>query len=149
MLTMWPLPWVTICRMARCVMWKNPVRFTAVMAAIVVRRVIGEGLADEDPGVVDQAVDPPEPIERLLDHASGGLDVCDVTLHGEEVGLVGRGSSARWPTTAYPARRNAAARPAPIPCEAPVMIATFCDSFMTNLHDGHATQTQQSSATSR
>ncbi len=34
------------------------------------------------------------------------------------------------PTTAYPARRNAVARPAPMPCEAPVMIATFCDSAM-------------------
>ena len=31
-LTMWPPPWVTICRMARCVMWKNPARFTAVIA---------------------------------------------------------------------------------------------------------------------
>ncbi len=28
-------------------------------------------------------------------------------------------------TTAYPARRNAAARPAPMPREAPVMTATF------------------------
>jgi hypothetical protein len=28
-----PLPWVTIWRMARWVMWKNPVRFTAVIAA--------------------------------------------------------------------------------------------------------------------
>ena len=33
MLTMWPLPWSTICRIARWVMWKNPARFTAVIAA--------------------------------------------------------------------------------------------------------------------
>ncbi len=33
MLTTWPLPWVTICRMECCVMWKNPARFTAVPAA--------------------------------------------------------------------------------------------------------------------
>ncbi len=33
MLTMWPLPWVTICQMARWVMWKNPARLTAVIAA--------------------------------------------------------------------------------------------------------------------
>jgi hypothetical protein len=69
MLTTWPLPWVTICRIARWVMWKNPARFTAVTAAIVLGRVIGEGLADVDPGVVDQAVDPPEAIQRLLHHA--------------------------------------------------------------------------------
>ena len=71
MLTTWPLPWVTICRMARWVMWKNPARLTAVIAAIVVERVVREWLADEDPGVVDQGVDPSEPIERLLDHALG------------------------------------------------------------------------------
>ena len=96
MLTTWPPPWVTICRIARWVMWKNPARFTAVIARVVVSRVVGEGLADEDPGVVDQAVDPPEPVERLLDHALGGLGFGDVTLDGEEVGLVGRArSSAR------------------------------------------------------
>jgi hypothetical protein len=33
MLTMWPLPWSTICRIARWVMWKNPARFTALIAA--------------------------------------------------------------------------------------------------------------------
>ena len=32
-LTMWPPPWSTICRMTRCVTWKNPVRFTATIAA--------------------------------------------------------------------------------------------------------------------
>ena len=95
MLTTWPPPWATICRMARWVMWKNPARFTAVIAAIVVARVFGERLADEDPGVVDQAVDPPEPVERLLHHALGPSRLGDVTLHGEEVGLVGGGDRAR------------------------------------------------------
>ena len=33
MLTTWPPPWVTICCTARWVTWKNPARFTAVMAA--------------------------------------------------------------------------------------------------------------------
>ena len=32
MLTTWPLPCATICRIQRCVMWKNPARFTAVIA---------------------------------------------------------------------------------------------------------------------
>ena len=62
---------------------------------VVVGRVIREGLADEDPGVVDQAVDPSEPIERLLHHALGRLGFCDVTLHGEVVGLVGGADRAR------------------------------------------------------
>ena len=61
----------------------------------VVGRVLGERLADEDPGVVDQAVDPSEPVERLLHHALGGLGVGDVTLHREEVGLVGGADRAR------------------------------------------------------
>ncbi len=33
MLTMWPLPCIAICSMARWVMWKNPARLTAVTAA--------------------------------------------------------------------------------------------------------------------
>src|SRR5258705_5536778 len=33
MLTTWPLPWATIWQMARWVIWKNPVRFTAGHAA--------------------------------------------------------------------------------------------------------------------
>jgi hypothetical protein len=56
---------------------------------IVVWRVVGERLADEDPGVIDQAVDPPEPIERPLHHALGGPGIGDVTLHGEVVGRIG------------------------------------------------------------
>jgi hypothetical protein len=56
---------------------------------IVVQCVLREGLADVDPGVVDQAVDPSEPVERLPHHALGGLDFADVTRDGEEVGLVG------------------------------------------------------------
>jgi hypothetical protein len=35
------------------------------------------------------AVDPSEPIDRLLHHALGGLGFSDVTAHGEEVRLVG------------------------------------------------------------
>ena len=33
MLTTWPPPCATICGIARWVMWKNPARFTAVIAA--------------------------------------------------------------------------------------------------------------------
>jgi hypothetical protein len=46
-------------------------------------------LADEDLGVVDQRVDTPEPVERLLHHALGGVCVGDVTIHGEDVGVAG------------------------------------------------------------
>jgi hypothetical protein len=40
---------------------------------IVLGCVFGEGLADEDARVVDQAVDPSEPVERLLRDALGSL----------------------------------------------------------------------------
>ena len=33
MLTTWPPPWTTIWRIARCVTWKKPARFTAVIAS--------------------------------------------------------------------------------------------------------------------
>jgi hypothetical protein len=56
----------------------------------VLRRVVGEFLADEDPGVVDQRVDSPEPVERLLDHALGSVRVGDVAADGEYVGRAGR-----------------------------------------------------------
>jgi hypothetical protein len=62
---------------------------------VVVGRVVREGLADEDPRVVDQAVDPSEPIERLLRDALGRLGFADVTLHGEVAGLVGGADRAR------------------------------------------------------
>ena len=62
---------------------------------IVLGGVVGEGLADVDPRVVDQAVDPSEPVECLLDHTSGGVDVGDVTRHREKVGLVGGGDRPR------------------------------------------------------
>jgi hypothetical protein len=61
----------------------------------VVGRVVREGLADEDPRVVDQAVDPSEPIERLLRDALGSLGFADVTLHREVAGLVGAADRAR------------------------------------------------------
>jgi hypothetical protein len=56
---------------------------------VVCARVVGERLADEDPGVVDQRVDPPEPVERLLDHVPSGLRLGDVTRNREEVALPG------------------------------------------------------------
>src|SRR5512132_3174934 len=49
-------------------------------------------------------------------------------------GTVRRSDSSESPierdvaTTAYPARRNAVTRPAPMPCEAPVMTTTFLGS---------------------
>src|SRR5215211_227424 len=38
-------------------------------------------------------------------------------------------------TTAYPASRNPATRPAPMPCEAPVMTATFCEPAAARIYD--------------
>ena len=62
---------------------------------VVVGRVVREGLADEDPRVVDQAVDPSEPIERLLRDALGRLGFADVTLDREVAGLLGGADRAR------------------------------------------------------
>jgi hypothetical protein len=61
----------------------------------VIARVVSEGLANVHPGVVDQAVDPSEPLERPLYHALGSLGVCDVSWHGEDVGVVGGGDRSR------------------------------------------------------
>ena len=69
MLTTWPLPWATICPITRWVMWKNPARFTAVIAEKSSGVYSVNGLPMKIPAVVDQAVDPTEPIERLLHHA--------------------------------------------------------------------------------
>jgi hypothetical protein len=49
----------------------------------VIACVVDKRLADVHAGVVDQAVDPPEPLQCPLDHATGGLGICDVALHGE------------------------------------------------------------------
>ncbi len=46
------------------------------------------------PGVVDQAVDPCEPIESLLHHVPSGPSFGDVTPHGEVVVLVGSADGA-------------------------------------------------------
>ena len=73
MFTTWPLPCATICSITRWERWKKPARFTAVIDRIVVGGVLREWLADVDPGQVDQAVDPPEPIERLLGDPSSRL----------------------------------------------------------------------------
>ena len=51
----------------------------------VVERVVGEWLADEDAGVVDQGVDPSEPTDGLLHHALSRLDFGDVAGHGQDV----------------------------------------------------------------
>jgi len=73
MLTMWPLPWSTICSDRALGDVEEPGEVHGGDRRVVVGRVVREGLADEEPGVVDQAVDPPEPIERLLRDALGRL----------------------------------------------------------------------------
>ena len=56
---------------------------------VVIKCVIGEGLANVDSCVVDQGVDPTEPIERVVDHSLGSFGLGDVTPDGEIVLLVG------------------------------------------------------------
>jgi hypothetical protein len=54
---------------------------------VVVERVVG---GDEDARVVDERVDPPEATERLIDHALGGLTLCDVAGDREQVRVIRR-----------------------------------------------------------
>ena len=69
MLTMWPPPCATICPMTRWVMWKNPARFSAVIAAKSSSVYSVNGLAMKMPALLTSAVDAPEPLERLIDDA--------------------------------------------------------------------------------
>ena len=73
MLTTWPLPCATICRDHALGDVEEPGQVHGGDRGEVVGRVLRERLADVDPGHVDQAVDPPEPIERLLHDALRGL----------------------------------------------------------------------------
>ena len=57
---------------------------------VVVERVVGEGLPDVDPGIVDQRVDTTEPIERLPDYEFGGLGLRDVSRHHQHIRCCGR-----------------------------------------------------------
>jgi hypothetical protein len=61
----------------------------------VLKRVVGEGLADVDPGVVDQAVDSPGPVKRLFDDTLRGVGFGDVPRDGEQPRVVGGGHRAR------------------------------------------------------
>ncbi len=49
----------------------------------------------EDSGVIEQAVDPPEPVQRPVDDPPGGLGFCDVPLGGQVVGLLDGADRAR------------------------------------------------------
>ena len=56
---------------------------------VVIDRVVRKGLSDEDARIVDQGVDPAEPLDRLLHDPLRGLGCRDVTAHGEEIPSVG------------------------------------------------------------
>ena len=86
--TMCPLPWATMVAIACWVMLKNAAQVDAADRSVVGGRVVGEGLADVDTGVVDDAVDPPEVLERPHHDSPGRLDFGDIALDGEEVLVV-------------------------------------------------------------
>jgi len=86
-----PAHWVSIARDGARGDVEEPCKVHRSDHGKVTGRVVGQGLADIHAGVIDQAVDPSEPLERLLYHATGRLGVCDIALHREEVGLVGGG----------------------------------------------------------
>src|SRR4029079_18396817 len=61
----------------------------------VILCVIGEGLRDEDPRVVDEGVDAAEPLDGGVDDAVGGGGIADVALDCEDVGVLRLGDRAR------------------------------------------------------
>ena len=89
MLTMWPEPCFSISD-------GDPLRDVEEAGEVgrdlgveVLGRVVGEGLGDEDAGIVDQRVDPPEARNRLPDHALGGRRIADVAADGQDVRITG------------------------------------------------------------
>ena len=67
---------------------KEPGHIDRGHRGIVVECVLREGLADEDAGVIDQTIDPPVAIQRVLYNTLGSVDVRDVTPNGEKAGRV-------------------------------------------------------------
>ena len=128
MLTMWPLPCVSICGMTALRHVEEPGQIDRGHGGVVVEGVLREGLANVDPGIVDQGVDPP---------------VSDPARTAQRVGPCQRqrcrlerrpGRRHQWKASIaqFPQRRTRlcgtpATKPAPIPCDAPVMTATFWD----------------------
>ena len=94
--------------------------------AIVFGGVVGERLGDEDAGVVDQRVDAAEARDRLRDDALGGRRIGDVAGDGQDVRIGGRLDRAGIGDDAVVAVAVRLDQAAPMPCDAPVMMATFC-----------------------
>jgi hypothetical protein len=61
----------------------------------VVDRIVREGLGDEDPGIVDERVDPPEPRHRLFDDALGRCRIADVAGYGSSIVIAAQLDRAR------------------------------------------------------
>ena len=90
MLTTCPRPPSSIAAMIRCVIRKKPVRLTRHGQRSRPCGVVGERLADEHARVVDQGVDPPEPLQCSLDDLVGGGGLRDVAVDGEHVRVLRR-----------------------------------------------------------
>ena len=70
---------------------------------VVIERVLRERLADVDAGVVDQRVDPPEPVASLVDRALCRCLIGDVACDIDVVDVGRRsdaGNDSATPTTA-------------------------------------------------
>jgi hypothetical protein len=114
-LTTWPPFRFSISAMTRWVSQKNPVRLTPANERVVLRRVVGERLGDEDAGVVDQGVDAPEARQRVAGDPVRGGGLGDVSLDGEHVRVLRRLDRAGVGHHRQPSRRCPATRPAPVP----------------------------------
>ena len=126
-----PPPCASICRTARCVTWKNPARFTDTTRAKSASVYSVNGLATNIPALLTSVSTRPNfstapPITRSAT-AGSAMSPATARTSPRGVGLDGPGvgDDAVAPRRGYPRTS-----PAPMPCDAPVMTATF-ESVLT------------------
>ena len=87
-LTTWPLPRSSMCSIVRVVTMKETGEVDGDQSVEVLECVVREGLADVQPGVVDQGVDPTKALDRRPDDPLRGFGVGDVALDGDDARVV-------------------------------------------------------------
>ena len=85
LVTLPPMPCVSICLTASWVMKMNPSRLVETKRAKILGRVVREGLGGEDARIVDEMVDRAEPVDRGLRHFLGRRGMTDVSVDEREV----------------------------------------------------------------
>jgi hypothetical protein len=79
-----------MCLTVRVVHVKEPSEVDGDQGVEVLEGVLREGLADVDPGVVYEGVDPPEALDRPVDDTLRRVGIGDVTSDGHDAGVIRR-----------------------------------------------------------